>query len=205
MEKINKSHPRSLLTVVFLTVILFQVNGQATPMPDVLLKSSLKDQLDYLEERTKIYEFYRAIREDMFQKVKGNIKDTLSKANNTILILNNSVTALNHTIDSLSTHLESEKAALEEVTRTKNSISILGIEVNKTSYNSIMWLIVAGLAVILAFGFLVFKKNLYSIRQINKELAELKGEFEAYRKTSREAREKMSMDHFNELKRLKGG
>ncbi|MBK8881153.1 MAG: hypothetical protein IPN67_01870 [Bacteroidales bacterium] len=174
MEKINKSHPRSLLTVVFLTVILFQVNGQATPMPDVLLKSSLKDQLDYLEERTKIYEFYRAIREDMFQKVKGNIKDTLSKANNTILILNNSVTALNHTIDSLSTHLESEKAALEEVTRTKNSISILGIEVNKTSYNSIMWLIVAGLAVILAFGFLVFKKNLYSIRQINKELAELK-------------------------------
>jgi uncharacterized membrane protein (DUF106 family) len=37
-----------------------------------------------------------------------------------------------------------------------------------------------------------------------KECEELKKEFEAYQKASREAREKMSMTHFNELKRLRG-
>ena len=72
MEKINKFYLRSLLTALFLAMVLFKVSGQTT-MPDVLLKNTLKEQLNYLEERTRIYEDYRAIREDMFQKVKGNI------------------------------------------------------------------------------------------------------------------------------------
>jgi hypothetical protein len=45
----------------------------------------------------------------------------------------------------------------------------------------------------------------YSIHHLNKDLSDLKNEFEAYRKSAREAREKMSMEHFNEMKRLKGG
>ena len=48
------------------------------------------------------------------------------------------------------------------MTRTKNSIKIIGLEINKTSYNSIMWIIVAGLLAVLAVGFLAFKRNLYS-------------------------------------------
>ena len=196
---------RSLMTTVFLTVILFQVKGQTTSMPDVFLKNSLKEQLNYLEERTKIYENYRAIREDMFQKVKGNITDTLSKVYGSIIMLNGSVAVLNQTIDSLRTGIVKTKADLEEVTRTKNSIRILGIEVNKTTYNSIMWMIIFGLAACLVMGFLLFKANLISVHHMKKELGETKAEFEAYRKSAREAREKMSMEHFNEIKKLRGG
>ena len=111
---------------------------------------------------------------------------------------------LSKTIDTLSASLESTKISLEEITRTKNSISILGIEVNKLTYNSIMWTIVAGLIAILTLGFLVFKRNLSVTLNTKKELVDLKNEFETYRKTTREAREKMSMAHFNELKKLRG-
>jgi hypothetical protein len=196
---------RSILTSVFLTVILFQVKGQTTSMPDVLLKNSLKEQLNYLDERTKIYENYRAIREDMFQKVKGNITDTLATVYGSINMLKGSVALLNQTIDSLRTGLATTKADLADMTRTKNSISLLGIEVNKNTYNSIMWLIIAGLTACLVTGFLLFKANLISVHRMKKELGETKEEFEAYRKSSREAREKMSMEHFNEIKKLRGG
>jgi hypothetical protein len=37
-----------------------------------------------------------------------------------------------------------------------------------------------------------------------KELKELKAEFEEYRQKSRIEREKVSMDHFNEIRKLKG-
>ncbi|MCU0462015.1 MAG: hypothetical protein MUF36_08390, partial [Bacteroidales bacterium] len=57
---------------------------------------------------------------------------------------------------------------------------------------------------LLATGFLAFKRNLAVTRNTKKELDELKTEFEAYRQKTRLEREKMSMDHFNELKRLKG-
>ena len=204
MKKSNKSLLRSLLTALILFVVLFKVSGQTT-MPDVLIKNTLKEQLKYLEERTRIYENYRAIREDMFQKVKGNISDTLSKAFSSINQLNSTVSVLNHRIDSLNSALETTKARLEDMTRTKNSIRLLGMELNKLTYNSIMWFIIAGLAAVMAFGFLIFKRNIHSIHNINKELSELKEEFQSYKKSAREAREKMSMDHFNEIKRMKGG
>ena len=95
------------------------------------------------------------------------------------------------------------RAKLDEAVRTKNNIKVLGLDINKFAYNSVMWIIVAGLAVLLTIGFLVFKRNLTVTRNTKKDLEDLKTEFEAYRKQSREAREKMSMEHFNELKKLR--
>jgi len=204
MKEISHSQIRFVSILALLVMTFMKLSGQET-MPDVLNKNTLKEQLNYIEERTRIYENYRAIREDMFQKIKGNISDTLSAAKRKIAGLSNTTLKLNHTIDSLNTALETTKKILEDITRTKNSIRLLGLEVNKLIYNTIMWLIVAVLAAILAIGFLVFKRGLLVSVKTKKELQELKDEFEAYRKTTREAREKMSMDHFNELKKLRGG
>lgn len=191
-----------ILTVVVITVM--KVTGQVT-MPDVFIINSLKEQLNYLEEHTRIYDSYRAVREDMFQKLKVNISDTLSSANRKIAGLNKTKSALNLTIDSLRSNLESTRTSLEEMTKTKNSISVIGLEINKLTYNKIMWTILAGLVAVLVIGFLAFKRNLISIFNTKKEYQELKDEFETYRKSSREAREKLTMDHFNEIKRIKSG
>ena len=195
---------RWFLILIVVVITVMKVKGQAT-MPDVLIKNSLREQLNYIEEHTRIYEDYRAIREDMFQKIKGNVSDTLSAVNRKIALLNKTKSALNLTIDSLMTNLESTKTRLEEITRTKNSISVIGLEINKLTYNKIMWTILAGLVAALLLGFLVLKRNLSVMFNTKKEFQELKVEFESYRKTSREAREKLTMDHFNEIKRLKGG
>lgn len=195
---------RGVLILAVIVISVIKVTGQVT-MPDVLLKSSLKDQYNYIEEHTRIYEDYRAIREDMFQKLKRNVSDTLSSINIKIAGLNKTLSVLNRTIDTLRNNLASTRTRLEEMTETKNSIRVAGIEVNKTTYNNSMWTILAGLIAILLIGFLAFKRNLSAMSNTKKELQELKAEFETYRKTSREAREKLTMDHFNEIKRLKGG
>ena len=191
-----------ILAVVVISVI--KVTGQVT-MPDVLQKSSLKEQLNYIEEHTIIYENYRAIREDMFQKIKRNVTDTLSSLNIKIAGLNKTASALNRTIDTLRTNLSTTQTQLEEMTVTKNSIRVAGIEANKATYNKIMLTILAGLVATLLVGLLVLRRNLSVMSDTKREFQELKTEFEAYRKTSREAREKLTMDHFNEVKRLKGG
>ena len=195
---------RGVLILAVMVISVIKVTGQVT-MPDVLLKSSLKDQYNYIEEHTRIYEDYRAIREDMFQKLKRNVSDTLSSINIKIAGLNKTTSALNKTIDTLRTNLSTTQTRLEEMTRTKNSIRVAGIEVNKATYNKMMWTILAGLIAALLVGFLIFKRNLSVLSDTKKEFQELKVEFEAYRKSSREAREKLTMDHFNEIKRLKGG
>ena len=191
---------------LILVILLFTITkASSQALPDVFLKNSLKEQLNFLDEHTKIYDNYRAIREDMFQKIKGNVSDTLSSIEIKITGLNRTRSSLNQSIDTLKKNLETTKTNLDEMTKTKNSIRILGIQVNKTAYNNIMWIIVGGLIVALLIGFLVFKRNLSAIFNTKKEYQELKAEFDTYRKTSREAREKLTMDHFNEIKRLKGG
>jgi hypothetical protein len=203
MKEMYQSQSKFII-IAMLVLAVIKVNGQTT-MPDELNKNMLKEQMNYLEERTRIYENYRAIREDMFQKIKMNLIDTLSATQSRITDLSNSISIRKHIIDSLNATLETTKSSLEEITRTKNSIRVLGIEVNKVTYNTLMWTIVIGLVAFLAIGFLIFKRNLSVTTIAKQDLKEIKEEFETYRKTTREAREKMSMDHFKEVQKLKGG
>jgi uncharacterized membrane protein len=192
-----------LLIVAVMLLAVGNANSQ-NAMPEELNSSSIDGQIKYLEEKTRIYENYRAIREDMFQKINKNIRDTLTADRNKINELKNLASSLKITYDSLNLILENTTANLNEMTATKNSISVIGIEINKTAYNTIMWSITGILLAVLAIGFLIFKRNLITTIRTGKELKDLREEFETYRQTTRIAREKMQMDHFNEIKKLKG-
>jgi hypothetical protein len=186
-----------------LIMLSFTGNGQTT-MPEMLVKGSMKEQMNYIQEKTRIYQDYRAIREDMFQKIKGNALDSLNAAKTEINSLKMSARERNITIDSLNASIETVRTDLDKMTKTKNSIRLLGMEINKVAYNAILWTIIAVLAGLLIIGFLAFRRNRTVTVHTKREIEELKKEFEAYRKAAREAREKMSMSHFNELKKLRG-
>jgi tetrahydromethanopterin S-methyltransferase subunit B len=194
---------KKIILTLMLAVMTFPVIFGQSSLPEELIKNPLVDQLNYLENRTRIYENYRAIREDMFQRLKQNVNDSVAFDRNTITTLNSRVRALDKKIDSLKQDLDSTKVMLSDMTITKNSLKFLGMTVRKAIYNSIMWTVIAGLLALLVAGFLAFRGTVQSMKKTKKDLEELKEEFEAYRKTSREAREKMSMDHFNELRRLR--
>lgn len=203
----KNDHPGIRYVVLFLVLVLVLISKPGmsqSSLPEILLNGSVREQMEYIQEKTRIYEEYRAIREDMFQKIKRNTLDSLSSAKNEIVTLKNSVSARNSGIDSLNSEIVSVKADLDKMTRTKNSMSFMGIEIGKAAYNTIVWMIIGALSVLLVTGFLSFKRSRAVNLQTKKEIDELKKEFEAYRKASREAREKMSMAHFNELKRLRG-
>lgn len=190
------------MLIVSLVAFFGQVSGQR-PLPDELLNNSIEEQINYLEERTRIYENYRAIREDMFQKINSNVLDSLRTYKDEIAGLNNHINVLNGKNDSLVFSLEETETSLQEMTRTKNEISVFGLSFNKTVYNTVTWAVIAALLVLLILGYLVFKRNRSVTVSTKNEIRELKDEFEEYRQKSRLAREKMTMEHFNEVKKLK--
>ena len=66
-------------------IIFSTIRGiSQTIFPDVLVKGTIQEQMNFLEEKTRIYEDYRAIREDMFQGIKKNTIDSLTKAKSRI-------------------------------------------------------------------------------------------------------------------------
>lgn len=190
-----------LLSVFSFTVTI--AAGQ-TRIPDELTTGTIREQINYIENKTRIYDDFRAIREDMFRKINGNILDTLSLEKSRVTALKVLTTTLNEKTDSLNILLGSARRSLDEVTATKNKISVLGLEVNKKAYNAIMWIIVGALLFVMVIGFFIFKRNLVVLLRTEKDLKELKDEFAAYRQSSRIAREKVEMDLFRANQKLKG-
>jgi hypothetical protein len=68
MEKLFYHPYRFVLVFTFLLLTVIKTNSQTT-IPAELNNNTIKEQLIYLEGHTRIYENYRAIREDMFQKL----------------------------------------------------------------------------------------------------------------------------------------
>ncbi len=177
-------------------------NGQTT-MPEVMDTGTLEAQLNYIHERTRIYENYRAIREDIFQKMRSNAMDSLTAAKSNINNLDLLLSESNAEIDSLNQTLQDTKDERDLAIVNKNSLSFLGITMSKALYNTIMWLVVIGLTVILILLSLFFSRNRSITVQLRKDLNEVKKEFDEYRQSSRERYEKLVVSHFNEIKRLK--
>ncbi len=190
-----------LLSVFSFTVAM--AAGQ-TRIPDELTSGTIREQINYIETKTRIYDDFRAIREDMFRKLNANILDTLTAEKSRIVELKKLTTTLNTKNDSLNVLLSSTRNSLNEVTATKNKISVLGLEINKQAYNAIMWIIVGALLFVMVIGFLIFKRNLVVLLRTEKDLKEIKDEFAAYRQSSRIAREKVEMDLFRANQKLKG-
>jgi hypothetical protein len=204
MKKIKMPVIRFAIVIIMVSGLSLRGESQSN-IPDELLKSTLKGQMDYIQGKTRIYEDYRAIREDMFQLIKRNSLDSLKMAMNQISSLKGVAASRNFTIDSLNSSLISTGKKLEEMSNTKNSISIFGIEIRKNTYNAIMWLTIAILAGSLVAGFLSYKRDRIVTMHTKRGYEDLKKEYDAYKKASREAREKMSMTHFNEMKKLRTG
>lgn len=180
------------------------VSGQYS-IPDVMDTASLHAQLDYIEERTRIYNDFRAIREDIFQKMKANMLDSLVQARSEIEQLNRTLLERNQQIASLNSDLKAAREERDIAIRNRDSLSLFGIQMNKTLYHSIMWFIVLGLAALVTILFLLFKRSHTVTAQTRKELENTREEFEEHRKSSREKYEKLVVNHHNEIMRLKKG
>ncbi len=197
---------KTLFAVILALPLLFftgyNLNAQA--LPDVLTEGTLKEQYEYLNDRTNIYNNFRAIREDMFRTISRNSIDSLDKAFNEINSLKQNIRNQQATLDSLKVLLVDVSDERDVAIRERDSLFFLGLPIKKAVYNIILWSIIAGLAVMLVVGFLLFKNTRHVTRKTTSELNELQTEYEEYRKNSRERFEKQSIDHFNEIKRLKG-
>jgi hypothetical protein len=172
-------------------------------MPAELDSASIEFQLNYLQERTRIYNDFRAIRDDMFLKMRRNVLDSLSEVKLEVARLNSIITERNFLIETLNSDLERAKNERDQAIRTKDALSFLGMKMNKILYNTVMWIIVLGLAAFAIILFILFKRTHVLTIHTKKELEGLQEEYETYRKSSREKYEKLVVSHHSEIMKLK--
>ena len=194
------------LLVLAGTVVSFTAYSQRYErILEVMDTAAIEGQLEYIDAHTNIYNGFRAVHEDIFRKLYRNTVDTVKQDRNQIQNLQAVVRERNISIDSLNLALRETNNNLNEAISSKNNLSFIGIEMDKTIYNTIVWSIILALLVLLVLGFFLFKRNIATTQNTRRDLEEIQKEFEEYRKTARERHEKLVISHFNEIKKLKEG
>lgn len=193
----------TILAIFCLSMVSVQSLNAQYVTPAILDTASLESQLTYIQERTRIYNDFRAIREDIFLKMKGNALDSLNEAKLEIATLNSRLTERNFQIEKLNSDLGRAKNERDEAIRNKDSFSFLGMQLNKILYNTIVWFIILGLAVLVVILFLLYKRTRIVTVQTKKEFDEIQNEFETHKKSSREKYEKLVVSHHSEIMKLK--
>ena len=182
---------------------LFQMADAQSNAIAVLDSATLESQMEYIHQNTRVYNNFRAVREDIFLKMKGNVIDTLNEEKLQVAQLNSRLSERNFLIETLNTDLSRIQNERDEAIRNKNSLTILGISMNKVVYNSVMWFIILGLAALSIIMLILFRRSFSVTSQTKNELNTALEEFDQYRKNSREKYEKLVVSHHHELMRLK--
>jgi hypothetical protein len=192
-----------ILTLALVSLFIPCLNAQRE-MPEELETGTLEEQYQYLEDRTRIYQDFRAIREDMFQKIMENSNDSLDFQKNRVQELRGELRGLENRHSSVQQELSTTQEDRDEAIKNRDQLVLLGIPMAKQLYNSIVWIIIIGLAVLSVILFLTARRSVSTAKYYRNDLEELKEEYEAHRKSAREKYEQVVVKHHKELQKLKG-
>ena len=202
MTRSRKTIQIFIISFIIIASVRLASTGQV-PASEVMQTGTLKEQMDFVQNRTIIYENFRAIREDMFQTIKKNALDSLESAKSDLQDMKALMYSRNREIDSMNILIKGTMDELTLAVESRDNIVFLGIPMNKMKYNMFVWVIIGGLTILLILGLLLYNRNRIMTVKVLDEIEDLKKEFEEYKFTTREKREKLVMEHFNEIKKLK--
>lgn len=200
-----KNAKQLLFTLLFLFLFagLNQVNAQTSATETILKEGSIEEQFNHITEKSRTYNDYKVIKLSTYKALKQNVFDTLKTMKADAVSSQMVLSEKNAIIDSLASSLSTSSDDLETAVREKNSLAFLGIKMNKSVYNSLMWAIVLILMVSLILFVLLYKRShVVTVRALS-DLEETRDEFETHRKRALERQEEVVRKYHAELNKVK--
>ncbi len=183
--------------LLFSAVTLAQENTNSNPI-DTAFENLIESSNNFKE--------YKVVKETDLRQLKSNTDTYITQLDLKISELENSVALEQQAQLPLKTELTAANANVEQLNKEKNSISFLGLLIDKTVYSMIVWSIVAVLAVALIIVYLQYKKSHATTDHAKSELAVAEAELEELRRKSIEEKQRLGrqlQDERNKLSRLR--
>ncbi|PQJ69390.1 hypothetical protein [Polaribacter butkevichii] len=158
---------------------------------EVTENNSIEGQFDKIYRTSTTYQVYKVISRDRYQRLKSNVLDSLKSSKKIISEKNNLLKAEKDNIEKNKNLLAKTKLELDAALIKENSISIVGIQLSKTTYNLVIWSLI--LLLILALSYYIFKFSRSNVltKEAKENLAEIEQEFEKHRKNTLEKEQKL--------------
>lgn len=179
-----------------------------TSTPPITGSAPLPTQYNDMLMRSRTQEGYKVINPNRLTALWKNTMDTLNTERKKRMEAEKKLTAALHSSSSMRDSLDRHQEVLDQTQDRINEISFLGIPVDKSLYNSIMWgaVVILLLAVVIS----VFQSSRYRKEATYriKLFEELSGEFQTYKTKANEREKKLArelQDERNKLDELLNG
>lgn len=188
----------TVLAVIFITSNIF---SQSTKK--FIDTGSVKNQFEYLVDESNNYQDYKVIKATWLLKLKSNVIDSLLATKKKISENSGIVNSQKQLIDSLNIKLAETETVIAELKSEKESISLFGIQFEKTVFKTLMFLIIFGLIGALLFFITKFKQSNIITQQSISALKQTEEEFAIYKEKALEREQKAMRRLQDELNKNK--
>ncbi|CAH1000581.1 hypothetical protein LEM8419_01715 [Neolewinella maritima] len=126
---------------------------------------------------------FRVVRRAYLDAFMANVSDSLSQYPLEIGRLQEEKAALQEQIDATSSEVSERDATIAELNAERDSVNLLGMQLNKGTYSLIMWALVIGLLIALLVALASTRIAAANNTELKRERDKLAGELETSRKS----------------------
>ena len=187
-----------VMAVLFITSNIY--SQTTTKLKDTV---SVKSQFEYLMDNSNTLQDYKVVRTAWLQKLKSNVLDSLSASKKRIFDNSSTMSSQNIVIDSLNIKLAAAETTISNLIAEKESISLFGIQFDKSVFKMLFFLIVISLLGALLFFITKFKQSNSITTQCKLSLKQAEEEFAIYKEKALEREQKAMRRLQDELNKNK--
>ncbi len=199
------SQPILIFITVFLiasSFTLLQAQNEEEEKPS-LNTGTIEEQFDYMVDKSSNYEEYKVIRKTWVSTFRSHFADSLKEMRGDIGAKQGLIRQKDVRIDSLNAELQRTREELQTAKKSRDSLTLLGIRMNKSIYNAVMWTLIAAMIAALIVSVGLYKRSNRVTVQTKKDLNEVREEFEEHRRKAREQMELVKRKHLDEINKLR--
>lgn len=153
--------------------------------------SSINSQFQDVIENSNNYQDYKVVKQVRLEELQKNTVEEINELNNEIEKTNATIQKQEKELQQLEDNLLETQATLEKANQEKEEINFLGFATNKNTYQTIMWLFVIVLGLILIFFIYKYKSSNAQTKEARKRLEESEADYDDFRQKSLEKQQKL--------------
>ena len=175
----------------FLIILVLLTTSLTFSQENTEDNNSIETQFDNIYRTSTTYQVYKVISKERYQRLKLNVLDSLKSSKKIISEKEGLLKIERDNIEKTKNTLSKTQLDLEVSNKKENSISILGMQLSKVTYNLTLWSIIIVLLLALSyFVFKFFRSNILT-KEAQDNLLEVEQELEQLRKKSLEREQKL--------------
>ncbi|AZJ32498.1 MULTISPECIES: hypothetical protein [Tenacibaculum] len=189
------------LKIVFIFILSQSIIAQ-TSSPDQ--PNTVENQFKELYKKSNNYQIYKVVKKNEYLRLQNSILDSIKVIKTDAAAKQVKIDEQQKSIVELQTKIDTLNKDLVTSIDKEDAISFVGIPLNKSTYNSIVWGIIFVLLAALAFFIYRFNNSNVVTKETKSLLTETEEEFEQYKKKTIEKEQKLRRQLQDEINKQRG-